>query len=216
MIVLIFFLSNVAAMAAMEFYTEKLHLKWKPVSLYHHVITSAAANALWWAKPEIFYNITNVSLESLPIAFQLVPLVTFSYAFFEIYHVFRDRKGLDFLAHGAYMIVTSSLSIYLKIPHWILPELITETSSMFLTIIRFHKSIRYLFAFTFLFCRGILYPYICIKWLGNAEHIFDPTMSLEKVKFVFVIILNCLNGFWIWKIFGNVLTLVVKGRLQQK
>lgn len=180
------------------------HFNWKPVSLFHHIITASAANYLLYNEPDKIYNIMSYNISDYSLLYQYIPLISCAYGYFDLYHAIIDKKTNDFLFHGIFFVGTTSWMMYNNTLHMVYPGLLLETSSIFLTTINLHPFIKYPFSFSFLFYRNILFPYITIRWLSTMENLYTSEINNEKIAMTFVIMINVLNFYWGKKIIKKI------------
>jgi hypothetical protein len=122
--------------------------------------------------------------------------------------------GVDFVAHGAATLTITGFFIYQDIPHVIVPMLLMEFSTIFLTVVRADFFPDYLsllnqlsFVFFFWLFRIVLVPIIWYNLViviasqqGTAEYqSCFPTYFLGVVV-VFGTFFHLLNGYWMYKI----------------
>ena len=172
------------------------HLDWKPVSLFHHMITASAANYLLYNEPEKIYNIMDYNVNDYSILYKYIPLISCAYGYFDLYHAIIDKKTKDFIFHGIFFISTTTWMMYHNLLHIAYPGLLLETSSIFLTTINFHPVIKFPFCVSFLFYRNLLLPYITVKWLLTMENLYTPEINNEKIIMTFTMMINILNFYW--------------------
>lgn len=205
-----FFFANLAFMAILEWITIRHKLNWKPVCLYNHLTTAIVSNYLLLFHQDFLYNVTNLQYNDLPIFLQLVPIITCTYGIFDIFHAYRCKKGFDFIFHGIYVLLSALVAIRYKILHWAYPELLLETSSIFLTFFKCGSWARLLFVLTFFVYRMIIFPYVCFRLIENMDITWDFNPSCLKFKFLLIVFIHCLNLFWFQKIAKKIKIYVIK------
>jgi len=143
---------------------------------------------------------------------RIIPMITMGYSVLDLLD--GVSLGVDFLAHGAATLTIMGFFIYKDIPHVIVPMLLMEFSTMFLTVVRADFFPDYLsllnqlcFVFFFFLFRIILVPIIWYNLVvtiwneqGSAEYKSCFPSYFLPVVLVFGTFFNLLNVYWMYKI----------------
>jgi uncharacterized membrane protein len=139
-------------------------------------------------------------------------MITMAYSVLDLLDGFA--LGIDFIAHGAATLTIMGYFIYHDIPHVVVPMLLMEFSTIFLTVVRadfFPDYVSLLnqlsFVFFFWLFRIVLVPIIWYNLIrviasqqGTAEYQSCFPTHFFGVVFVFGSFFHLLNGYWMNKI----------------
>ena len=156
-----FFFFTTCIIALIERYIPFIFRKISTVNILHHLITTISAHYFLFKYPGILFHVYNYKQEDISPYFLYVPIITCTFAFYELYGNAFLRRNIDYIIHGMMMVFVSILFLNYENFHWTYPALLMETSSIFLNLMQLENKIyKYLFGVTFIFYRNLLFPYI--------------------------------------------------------
>ena len=199
-----FFFLTTCIISLIERYIPVIYKNIPTVNILHHIITTVSAHYFWYKHPDVLFRFYQYNQEDIPSAFLYVPLVTCTFAFYEIYRNAFLKQSFDFMLHGIMMASVSVLFLNYENFHWAYPGLLMETSSIFLNLMNLNNEIyKYLFGITFICYRNLLFPYLSLVFYNeNFLKIvsYSPYYPFEKGIGILLIIVNSLNFYWGHKI----------------
>ena len=199
-----FFFFTTCVIALIERYIPFIFRKISTVNILHHLITTISAHYFLFKYPGILFHVYDYKQEDISPYFLYVPIITCSFAFYELYGNAFLKKNIDYLIHGIMMVFVSILFLNYENFHWTYPALLMETSSIFLNLMQLDNKIyKYLFGVTFVFYRNLLFPYISFVFYNeNFLKIISyyPYYPHEKGTGCLLLVTNTLNFYWGYKI----------------
>lgn len=157
--------------------------------LIHSVISGIGYNAGLICCPLLMYDFPTIK-DSISDTFLILPLISFGYAFYDLYIGIKSQKfenvlhGFIFLSSFIYGYINNIL-IILHI------SMVTETSSIFLNLRPFKKRwIDITFMLTFFVYRLVFFPILLLNY------VFNPYNIVRHFVFIQGMMLIILNVYW--------------------
>lgn len=177
------------------------------IPFVHALITSFYSNYLMIIDDK-FFNISLYTYEEVHPYYLTTSIYSIIYLFFHIKSALKLDNSIKI--HAFMLSVMSFISIFYKKMHYFSVALIIESSTIFLQIMHINKSIysKLLFVLSFFIYRGLLFPYICYRFLMNH---YEQIMILFNIHFIFLIlslISNSLNFYWLCIMFFKLYYLI--------
>jgi hypothetical protein len=147
---------------------------------------------------------------------RILPAITMGYAIFDM--IDGLTLGIDFAAHGVMTFIIMAFYVESDLPQIVMPFLLMEVSTIFLTIVRatfFTETMtmmtQALFALNFFVFRIVLTPLVWCKLMWtmydlSGTELYQSCFNIYAlpVSIVIGLFFHCLNAFWFYKIIRKI------------
>jgi hypothetical protein len=178
------------------------NLKINSVSLFHAIIVGVGTSLL------SLYN-QSISIEyNDNFIYQIFPLISFGYSFYDLYIGIRSNQ-FEYILHGAFLILLTTSFYYIDALSILNIPLTGEISTIFLNLRPIRNDIiDLLFVITFTWYRIIFVPIVLSVYVYNSpcmNNIVDSTCTTEILIVMFFVLFSALNIYWFYYICKKVM-----------
>jgi len=162
-------------------------------ALIHSVISGLGTNIGLLLYPSLIYDF-NGTVKEMPQIFLLIPFVSFSYSFYDVYIGFKSKQ-IDNIIHGVFFCAGCIGTYHNDIMMSGYLVMGVETSSIFLNLRPLKKKwIDITFIVTFFLFRLVISPYLTLMYMVNPEN------NVKKYIFAGAFTTTLLNIYWFYYI----------------